>query len=85
MLRQDLISRYNLSSKLSAAATKAVQEPTPDVTPATQNTSSTAWASTKSERAALLARRRDEMILNARRKMEEKDRNRDIKGKEAVR
>ncbi|KAH0543442.1 hypothetical protein FGG08_002207 [Glutinoglossum americanum] len=67
----DLITRYNLSSKLSAASQGDQSS--------TKNTSQTpsgkqAWSQNKAERAQLLQRRREEMILAARRKMEEKDR-----------
>jgi hypothetical protein len=41
------------------------------------------WATTKSERAALFAKRREEMILKARRKMEDQARK-DAKGKEKI-
>ncbi|RAH46856.1 CUE domain-containing protein [Aspergillus brunneoviolaceus CBS 621.78] len=60
---QDLISRYNLRSKVGAdedAATSQAQ-------------SSTGWSQSKEERQRLLQKRRDDMILAARRKMMQKD------------
>ncbi|KAH7120976.1 AMFR protein-like protein [Dendryphion nanum] len=62
----DLITRYNLASKVNA-----VSEPSPadEVKPK-------AWSQDKTERQSNLQRRRDEMILAARRKMEEKDKAR---------
>ncbi|KAJ5758734.1 Ubiquitin system component Cue [Penicillium odoratum] len=58
---QDLISRYNLSTKIAAASAEA-QPPS----------SASAWSQNKEERQRLLQKRRDEMILAARRKMMEK-------------
>ncbi|EON66115.1 hypothetical protein W97_05358 [Coniosporium apollinis CBS 100218] len=57
----DLITRYNLSSKVGSSASI---EPSPKP----------AWSQNKNERQQLLQRRREEMILAARRKMEERDR-----------
>ncbi|KAJ4987864.1 CUE domain-containing protein [Stagonosporopsis vannaccii] len=59
----DLITRYNLSSKLSQQA-----EPTEDTSKAK------AWSADRNERQSNLQRKREEMILAARRKMEEKER-----------
>ncbi|KAG8669211.1 hypothetical protein FPOAC2_08533 [Fusarium poae] len=56
----DLITRYNLKSKLDSVS----QED--------QDTKGKGWSSNKDERQASLQRRRDEMILAARRKMEAK-------------
>ncbi|KAJ9669730.1 hypothetical protein H2201_000115 [Coniosporium apollinis] len=68
----DLITRYNLSSKVgSSAATEAL----PAGASAGANTGKKpAWSQNKNERQQLLQRRREEMILAARRKMEERDR-----------
>ncbi|KAL9639005.1 MAG: hypothetical protein Q9164_001206 [Protoblastenia rupestris] len=63
----DLIKRYNLSDKLSNPPS------TPGEGSATQQQT---WSQNKHERQTLLQRRREEMILNARRKMEEKERQR---------
>lgn len=61
----DLISRYKLQDRISASDKgKAVESSTP------QNNT---WAPTKVERQEVLRRRRDEMILEARRKMLERD------------
>ncbi|KAI9877286.1 MAG: hypothetical protein M1830_004326 [Pleopsidium flavum] len=66
-IHPDLITRYNLASKLS--------EPVPTSPDAAQKSSTgKAWSQNKNERQALLQRRREEMILAARRKLEEKDR-----------
>ena len=68
---QDLISRYNLTSKLKTVEDDNVPEGA---------TVSKGWATTKTERAALFAKRREEMILNARKRMEDAAR-REAKGK----
>ncbi|KAJ4359923.1 uncharacterized protein N0V89_000482 [Didymosphaeria variabile] len=58
----DLITRYNLASKVGPSAeSTAVEQP-----------KSKAWSQDKNERQVNLQRRREEMILAARRKMEEK-------------
>ncbi|KAF1981840.1 putative AMFR protein [Aulographum hederae CBS 113979] len=59
----DLITRYNLASKIS----QPPSEPAPEK-------QKPQWSQSKAERQLDLQRRREEMILNARRKMEEKDR-----------
>ncbi len=64
----DLITRYNLASKVSA-------ENTSDSGSDYASTKAPSWSSNKEERQDLLKRRREEMILKARRKMEEKDRS----------
>lgn len=56
----DLITRYNLSSKLSAEEAAA------------EDKKGKGWSTNRDERQASLQRRRDEMILAARRKMEAK-------------
>ncbi len=58
----DLITRYNLQSRISPKG-KEKEEPTPE----------TGWAANKDKRQEMLQRRRDEMILAARRRMQEKD------------
>ncbi|KAI9720202.1 MAG: hypothetical protein M1812_003020 [Candelaria pacifica] len=77
----NLITRYNLSSKLNASESSAL----PSSSPSNTGTSTTtgkqqAWSTNKSERQQLLQRRREEMILAARRKLEEKDRARESGG-----
>ena len=59
----DLITRYNLSSKLSQAPEPAEEKP-----------KAKAWSADRNERQLNLQRKREEMILAARRKMEEKER-----------
>ena len=59
----DLITRYNLSSRLNQP-----DEPTEDKSKAK------AWSADRNERQSNLQRKREEMILAARRKMEEKER-----------
>ncbi|KAM0202917.1 hypothetical protein ACHAPA_000656 [Fusarium lateritium] len=56
----DLITRYNLKNKLDVASQQE------------QDNKGKGWSSNKDERQASLQRRRDEMILAARRKMEAK-------------
>lgn len=65
-LQPDLITRYNLKSKLEEQSTSS--------TPPEEETKKQgqAWSANKGERQALLQRRREEMILAARRKMEAK-------------
>ncbi|KKK26453.1 hypothetical protein P175DRAFT_0502908 [Aspergillus ochraceoroseus IBT 24754] len=65
---QDLISRYNLRTKIAEDG----GEETPAEQPARSATSG--WSQNKEERQRLLQKRRDEMILAARRKMMQKDR-----------
>ncbi|OCL09273.1 hypothetical protein AOQ84DRAFT_339182 [Glonium stellatum] len=61
----DLITRYNLASKINTPFEASSSEP---------NVPKKAWSQDKDERQKLLQRRREEMILAARRKLEEKDR-----------
>ncbi|RFU28290.1 hypothetical protein B7463_g8049, partial [Scytalidium lignicola] len=76
----DLITRYNLQSKLSEEESKRregeeeeeKEEETKSRSSSTKQKQGQAWSSNKTERQALLQRRRDEMILAARRKMEAK-------------
>ncbi|KAF1925238.1 uncharacterized protein M421DRAFT_262926 [Didymella exigua CBS 183.55] len=58
----DLITRYNLSSKLSQPLEPTEEKPKTKV-----------WSADRSERQSNLQRKREEMILAARRKMEEKE------------
>ncbi|MCJ1299570.1 hypothetical protein MMC08_002362 [Hypocenomyce scalaris] len=71
-MHPDLITRYNLSSKLN----QSILSPDPSSSSSTETPlkSKQGWSQNKIERQALLQRRREEMILNARRKMEEKER-----------
>ncbi|RMZ73493.1 amfr [Pyrenophora seminiperda CCB06] len=59
----DLITRYNLSSKISQAEQQAQEE----------QPKQKSWSADKSERQANLQRRREEMILAARRKLEQQE------------
>ncbi|KAF1843592.1 AMFR protein-like protein [Cucurbitaria berberidis CBS 394.84] len=59
----DLITKYNLSTKLSQTA-----QPTDIEQPKVKS-----WSQDRNERQANLQRRREEMILAARRKLEEKE------------
>ena len=65
----DLITRYNLASKLGQEA--AAEEDKPK---------GKAWSQDRTERQANLQRKREEMILAARRKMEEKERQKAAAG-----
>ncbi|KAJ9197250.1 hypothetical protein DTO021D3_3560 [Paecilomyces variotii] len=62
---QDLISRYNLASKIASENDRDSSETSPSA--------DSAWSQSKSERQRLLQKRRDEMILAARRKLQQKD------------
>ncbi|KAI1911177.1 hypothetical protein LOZ53_005358 [Ophidiomyces ophidiicola] len=65
----DLITRYNLSSRIKegVATVAAATDSSTIIRP------ESAWSQNKSERQRLLQKRRDDMILAARRKMLEKD------------
>ncbi|RFU78749.1 hypothetical protein TARUN_3455 [Trichoderma arundinaceum] len=65
----DLITRYNLKSKISEATTT---EETKDGARQEEDKKGKGWSSNRDERQTALQRRRDEMILAARRKMEAK-------------
>ncbi|KAF2226820.1 hypothetical protein BDZ85DRAFT_186594, partial [Elsinoe ampelina] len=65
----DLISRYNLSSKVTTAETPAVTDQVES-----DAAKKTGWSQNKTERSELFKRRREEMILAARRRMEAKER-----------
>ncbi|MCJ1393100.1 hypothetical protein MMC18_005972 [Xylographa bjoerkii] len=67
---QDLITRYNLSSKIQQSPSQLP----PPAAEAASEAKKAGWSANKNERQALLQRRREEMILSARRKMEERDR-----------
>ncbi|KAA8650618.1 hypothetical protein EYZ11_002754 [Aspergillus tanneri] len=58
---QDLISRYNLQSKMDSVGPRDAQ------------TVSGGWSQNKEERQRLLQKRRDDMILAARKRMMQKD------------
>jgi len=62
----DLITRYNLASKLNT--------PSSDASSLESDAPKKAWSQDREERQKLLQRRREEMILAARRKLQEKDR-----------
>ncbi|KAM0801691.1 putative AMFR protein [Usnea florida] len=64
----DLITRYNLGSRISSPPS------TPAEGSGLGSAQTESWSNNKNERQALLKRRREEMILNARRKLEEKER-----------
>ena len=74
---RDLISRYNLSSKLDVDDEDQFDD---EDAKAKNKDHDKGWAATKSERASLFAKRREEMILEARRKMQAQQR-RELKGK----
>ncbi len=67
----DLITRYNLGSRLSASPSTSAEGGG-----ASEGAQAQSWSNNKDERQALLRRRREEMVLNARRKLEEKERER---------
>ncbi|KAF2149957.1 hypothetical protein K461DRAFT_281206 [Myriangium duriaei CBS 260.36] len=67
----DLITRFNLSSKLNVASdAQPSQADSATATPSKQS----GWSQNKTERSELMRKRKEEMILAARRKMEDKDR-----------
>ena len=61
-IEPDLITRYNLQAKISSKGKEKEEDP-----------AEPRWSSSKEDRQKMLQRRRDEMILAARRKMQEKD------------
>jgi len=63
----DLITRYNLSAKIASA--DQGMEDAESTNPAGGKS---AWSANKNERQALLQKRREEMILSARKKMQAK-------------
>ncbi|PQE15424.1 hypothetical protein CJF31_00008948 [Rutstroemia sp. NJR-2017a BVV2] len=70
----DLITRYNLKAKLAAQEAEAqAQAQAAAVESETKpKQGGQSWSTNKGERQALLQKRREEMILAARRKMEER-------------
>jgi coupling of ubiquitin conjugation to ER degradation protein 1 len=69
-LPPDLITRYNLKERLSSSSGPGTGDD--EAQPEGGRTPRRAWSANKAERQALLQKRRDEMILAARRKMEAK-------------
>jgi len=69
---QDLISRYNLASKVDSEIAR--RDASTDMGTRTILHQESAWSQNKSERQRLLQKRRDDMIIAARRKMQERDR-----------
>ena len=63
----DLITRYNLQARVSGKGKEAV--PSEE-----QRRGASVWNSDKNARADALRKRREEMVLEARRRMEAKDR-----------
>jgi coupling of ubiquitin conjugation to ER degradation protein 1 len=61
----DLITRYNLQEKLASSPAEPQE-------PESTKPGSKGWSANKDERQSLLQKRRDQMILEARRKMEAK-------------
>lgn len=69
-IHPDLITRYNLSSRVTARG--PAEEGS--ATMVAEAEKKQGWSANKNERAEQLKRRREEMVLAARRKMEERDR-----------
>ena len=67
----DLRTRYNLGSRISSQPSTPTDDSGVGGSPQTES-----WSNNKNERQLSLKRRREEMILNARRKLEEKERER---------
>ncbi|KAE9961475.1 hypothetical protein BLS_002006 [Venturia inaequalis] len=68
----DLITKYNLASKLAEGSTTTSSEPVPSTSTPNQRRSP-AWSTDKTQRQASLLKKKQEMILKARRAMEERD------------
>ncbi|KAL5596662.1 hypothetical protein BROUX41_006644 [Berkeleyomyces rouxiae] len=68
---EDLISRYNLQGKIGSDSALPILDEASHVASAGKGTTK-AWSSSKEDRQALLRKRREDMILQARRKMEAK-------------
>ncbi|KLJ13883.1 protein neuralized [Blastomyces silverae] len=66
---QDLISRYNLSDRVKSESPQTVTS----TSSGTIIHQESAWSQNRTERQRLLQKRRDEMILAARRRLMEKD------------
>ncbi len=79
-MQPDLITRYNLKSKLTEGASPAASIESTEEAPGKKQ--GQAWSANKAERQALLQRRREEMILAARRKMEARVAAEALKGQE---
>jgi len=73
-LQPDLITRYNLKAKLAEEATRRTSSEGPEPEASSDSggkqKQGQAWSQNKVERQALLQKRREDMILEARRKME---------------
>jgi coupling of ubiquitin conjugation to ER degradation protein 1 len=69
---QDLISRYNLASKIDSEVGQS--NGGTDTGTNTILRQESAWSQNRSERQRLLQNRRDDMIIAARKKMQERDR-----------
>ncbi|KAL1888564.1 hypothetical protein Cpir12675_006128 [Ceratocystis pirilliformis] len=67
---EDLISRYKLQDKISVDLASSVPEDSAQAAAAAGKSSAKTWSSNKEDRQALLRKRREDMILQARRKME---------------
>ena len=74
----DLITRYNLAARISAASQSEGAVPEDEEEEASKPQAT--WSQSKAERQALLQKRREDMVLAARRKMEQRERER-AKGK----
>ncbi|KAJ2989248.1 hypothetical protein NUW58_g3565 [Xylaria curta] len=68
----DLITRYKLQNKLNSSSGGGTDGLDTGAEPSGPATKTKAWSSNREERQMALQRRRDEMILAARRKMEAK-------------
>jgi coupling of ubiquitin conjugation to ER degradation protein 1 len=68
----DLITKYNLASKLTDSTTTSSEATDSDAsTPVQRNKQ--AWSADKSQRQAALQKKKEQMILRARKMMEERD------------
>ncbi|KAI9848866.1 MAG: hypothetical protein M1837_006382 [Sclerophora amabilis] len=79
----DLITRYNLFSKISSAPEQYAGGVAASGHDSTNNTTGpnsgkASWSQNRNERQALMQRRREEMILQARRRMETKDKGKGV-------
>lgn len=72
-VQPDLITRYNLKDKISPPMQEQNEESAPKGSSTNgKGATGKAWSTNKDERQSLLQKRRDQMILEARRKMEAK-------------
>jgi len=69
-VQPDLITRYKLQNRLADGTVSGSEAESTGSSPGSGKTK--AWSSNRDERQSLLQKRRDEMILEARRKMEAK-------------